>query len=132
MDASACAGVAYGFARYIELASVPLASYLVGSGPSELFGFMFHVSDRERATRSQGPHGGAVHHAAAQRCIIFQTCGVSASTNLTTLAQARGVQVVRWNGNGLPPGEIDMAKDMLLWPRSASFPGVDGKTLVLL
>ena len=25
-----------------------------------------------------------------------------------------------------------MAKDMLLWPRSASFPGVDGKTLVLL
>ena len=62
-----------------------------------------------------------------------------ASTNLTTLAQARGVQVVRWNGNGLPPGEIDMAKDMLLWPRSASFSGVDGmlwlanvKTLVLL
>ena len=62
-----------------------------------------------------------------------------ASTNLTTLAQARGVQVVRWNGNGLPPGEIDVAKDMLLWPRSASFPGVDGmlwladaKSLVLL
>ena len=62
-----------------------------------------------------------------------------ASTNLTTLAQARGVQMVRWNGNGLPPGEIDVAKDMLLWPRSASFPGVDGmlwladaKTLVLL
>jgi len=62
-----------------------------------------------------------------------------ASTNLTTLAQTRGVQVVRWNGNGLPPGEIDVAKDMLLWPRSASFPGVDGmlwladaKTLVLL
>ena len=55
-----------------------------------------------------------------------------ASTNLTTLAQARGVQMVRWNGNGLPPGEIYVAKDMLLWPRSASFPGVDGKTLVLL
>ena len=78
MDASACAGVACGFARYIELASVPLASYLVGSGPSELFGFMFHVSDRERATKSQGPHGGAVHHAAAQRCAVFQTRGVSA------------------------------------------------------
>jgi len=62
-----------------------------------------------------------------------------ASTNLTTLAQPRGVPVVRWNGNGLPPGEIDVSKDMLLWPRSASFPGVDGmlwladaKTLVLL
>jgi hypothetical protein len=40
--------------------------------------------------------------------------------------------MVRWNGNGLPPGEIYVAKDMLLWPRSAFFPGVDGKTLVLL
>ena len=39
---------------------------------------MFHVSDRERATRSQGPHGGAVHHAAAQRCAVIQTRGVSA------------------------------------------------------
>jgi hypothetical protein len=62
-----------------------------------------------------------------------------ASIKLTTLAQARGVQVVRWNGNKLPPGKIDVAKDLLLWPRSASFPGVDGmlwladtKTLVLL
>ena len=62
-----------------------------------------------------------------------------ASINLTTLAQPRGAQVVRWNGTGLPPGVIDVAKDLLLWPRSASFPGVDGmlwladtKTLVLL
>jgi len=62
-----------------------------------------------------------------------------ASIKLTTLAQARGVQVVRWNGNKLPPGKIDLARDLLLWPRSASFPGVDGmlwladtKTLVLL
>jgi len=62
-----------------------------------------------------------------------------ASINLTTMAQPRGAQVVRWNGTGLLPGEIDVAKDLLLWPRSASFPGVDGmlwladtKTLVLL
>ena len=62
-----------------------------------------------------------------------------ASTNLTTLAQARGVQVVRWNGNALPPGEIDAARNVLFWPNSASYPGVDGmlwladtKTLVLL
>ena len=62
-----------------------------------------------------------------------------ASTNLTTLAQARGVQVVRWNGNALPPGEIDAARNVLFWPNSANYPGVDGmlwladaKTLVLL
>jgi len=38
-------GVASGFARYIGLASVPLTSYLVASGPSELFGFMFQQED---------------------------------------------------------------------------------------
>jgi len=62
-----------------------------------------------------------------------------ASINLTTLAQPRGAQVVRWNGTDLPPGEIDAARNVLFWPNSANYPGVDGmlwladtKTLVLL
>jgi hypothetical protein len=64
-----------------------------------------------------------------------------ASAALTTLADVRAVQqqVVRWNGNALPPGEIDVARNVLFWPNSANYPGVDGmlwlanvKTLVLL
>ena len=64
-----------------------------------------------------------------------------ASTALTTLADVCAVQqqVVRWNGNALPPGEIDVAINVLFWTNSANYPGVDGmlwladaKTLVLL
>jgi len=61
------------------------------------------------------------------------------ATDVTTLAQAQEFQVVRWYGSGLPSAELDVARNALLWPRSASYPGVDGmlwladtKTLVLL
>ena len=62
-----------------------------------------------------------------------------ASPTFTPLADVRGVQVVRWYGHGLPQGEIDVARNVLLWPHSSNYPGVDGmlwladtKTLVLL
>jgi hypothetical protein len=55
-----------------------------------------------------------------------------------SLAVVRGVQTVRWYGD-LPTAELDVSKDLLLWPFSCNYPGVDcmlwlgrRKTLLLL
>ncbi len=54
------------------------------------------------------------------------------------LADVRGVQTVRWYGE-LPTADLDVSSNLLLWPFSSKYPGVDGmlwlagtKTLLLL
>jgi hypothetical protein len=55
-----------------------------------------------------------------------------------SLAAVRGVQTVRWYGE-IPIGDLNLSKDLLLWPYAYNYPGVDGliwlaksKTLLLL
>jgi hypothetical protein len=55
-----------------------------------------------------------------------------------SLADVRGVQTVRWYGE-LPTADLDVSSNLLLWPFSCNYPGVDGmlwlagtKTLLLL
>ena len=54
------------------------------------------------------------------------------------LADVRGVQTVRWWGD-IPSADLEVRKDLLLWPSSPNYKGVDGmlwlggsKTLLLL
>jgi hypothetical protein len=59
-------------------------------------------------------------------------------TPAESLAAVRGVQTVRWFGK-IPTGDLNLSKDLLLWPSAYNYPGVDGliwlaksKTLLLL
>jgi hypothetical protein len=59
-------------------------------------------------------------------------------TTAESLAAVRGVQTVRWYGE-IPTGDLNLSKDLLLWPSAYTYPGVDGliwlaksKTLLLL
>ena len=74
----------------------------------------------------------------------FEVVGRKYATNhqpdatAESLAAVRGVQTVRWYGK-IPTVDLNLSKDLLLWPFAYNYPGVDGliwlaksKTLLLL